>query len=223
MRRVLDQQHFEGGAIQAIVEAIDPETADYVLIRSESTMADFLDPKDAMPLYNELRFETESALRVAFLHTLGSMRRGHESICSGWCGCKLLNTAERVRELLEQTAGNGFPHWHCQEASVALAWALERLGHQPTVLNGDFRLDRELILQADESDEGVLEAAHWWVEVDGFWIDLTADQFSPYVDEWLPPVLLVQAGAPGRYQPLGPAQTSDYAEDRLVQSILAAI
>ncbi|HWI50618.1 MAG TPA: hypothetical protein VNT01_00575 [Symbiobacteriaceae bacterium] len=224
MKRVLDQLGFEGGAIEAVRVDDVPGNPRFYLVRSESALADFVDPGDEAMLYGEAAFATEADLRVAFLNAARNMRWSHVRRCTGWCGYVILDTAERVREALERLRGEeAFPKWHCQEASVALALALKRRGYQAIVLEGSFQLDRPLGLEASEPNEVVDEAAHWWVDVDGLWVDITADQFAEYVTDQLPGVYLLPAGAAGKYAPHGPAETAEYETDDLVQAVLSEL
>lgn len=114
----------------------------------------------------------------------------------------LVHTLRRELEQNQTLEG----HLCCMTSSAALSLLLSRMGYSPQILEGRIVVDRPAALDPDEPTESDTSIAHHWVEVDGWWLDLTADQFNPYVSsEPYPPVRIIPAGSDPRYTAWRPA------------------
>lgn len=106
--------------------------------------------------------------------------------------------------------------WECMDAaclpaSEALAERLFGQGYKPVIVKGTFAIDRpnpEFYDDWDpedfESEEAMEEAKyhplHFWVEVGGLIVDITADQFQIEVDERIPEIVIGTYDELGRYR-----------------------
>lgn len=123
--------------------------------------------------------------------------------------------AYAVRKAMER-AGAEFPRLRCMEGAAVLERALWAAGLEPVACGGQFLLDAPAPLDPDDPAAGYdRKHGHVWVEV-GIWVvDITADQFNPYLKRSMPPVYIGERG--DRYQYEGPQ--TDLAE--LLESTLA--
>lgn len=118
---------------------------------------------------------------------------------------RLVRIARSVRNELLRKEGDLCAQ--CLEVSKALSERLAQKGYRAKVIRGTFAIDNpnwEFYDEWDPSDFKSPEAMefaiyhplHYWVEAEGFLLDITADQFSDEVDERLPAVVV------GRYRDL---------------------
>lgn len=94
--------------------------------------------------------------------------------------------AERTDDL--QTPSTG----QCYRLSLMLGHALLGLGYEPLLAVGYFILDRPMALDSDDQ-----RWEHFWLELDGRVVDISADQFNQYVDDPMPEVFIGER--PDRY------------------------
>lgn len=121
----------------------------------------------------------------------------------------LMDIASNVRKEVLKTANNPIfagpeSTGRCIDASVLLAETLKKAGINAKVLTGRFIKDYELPpelrgvipeveIPKDFQDAGFSPDAfksefHAWVEVDGKVVDITADQFNPFLEKPLPDI-----------------------------------
>lgn len=138
----------------------------------------------------------------------------------------LHNLAMDVRRQLSEHNSSANPLC-CIISSATLAAVLRKIGHGPRIIDGRVRIDKPMRLEPEEPEEPVESVAHQWVEVDGFWIDLTADQFNGYVDPPYEAVRVFPARSDPRYAAVGEADPDSVMEiereDSLLNSVLAAV
>jgi len=131
---------------------------------------------------------------------------------------ELLALALQVRREAERRR---IGRWHlcCMTCSVALAAVLEHHGYAPRIVQGSVLIDRP----SRQFGETIL---HHWVEVSGFDLDVTADQFNGHVAEPLDPVRVMPVGSDPRYMGRADADSKLMSEirrdDDIVHGIVSA-
>lgn len=97
------------------------------------------------------------------------------------------NTAELVRTHMQHLYGKGTNLCgHCVEASEKIVNILSELGIQAKMING------WCIYEDDSTCTDRCYDEHTWVEADGLYIDVTADQFNPCMIHKLKPVYVCE-------------------------------
>lgn len=91
---------------------------------------------------------------------------------------KILKIAREVRSSLldSDESSTGM----CGFCSRELVKVLVQSGFNAIVQGGTIDLDDPM---TDDEGVDVYDPLHYWVEIDGYVIDLTADQFNDFVDE----------------------------------------
>lgn len=96
---------------------------------------------------------------------------------------EIIKIAERVRKELIEIYDS--PKAVCLEASRMLKKELEQYG--AIIIQGRFKIDEpdmenyDLDFDLEEDNEIVVEPLHYWIEVEGEILDITADQFQDEV------------------------------------------
>lgn len=126
---------------------------------------------------------------------------------AAWCLPRgLFDLAVMARQEAE-----GYQKWDdhlcCMTCSVALAAGLEQCGYRPRVVIGRVNLDRR-------HPAFGYEIVHHWVEVDGLWLDMTADQFHNYLERPTESIRVIPAGSDDRYTLEGDADPDMIEEMR---------
>lgn len=87
---------------------------------------------------------------------------------------------------LKQMFGRG--QGECYEVSTFLFHYLKKLGYKPKLIKGTFLTD--LPYDYREKKEGG-EALHYWIEIEGLILDLTAEQFNDELEDDVMPGILI--------------------------------
>src|SRR4051812_17779261 len=101
---------------------------------------------------------------------------------NGYAAQRIAEIAMKTRRLIKVARGERGPYWSvglCKLAASHLFIALTEAGYEPVLVEGTVRCDRPdpeapTFIRA----AGLLAPAHYWVEVDGLLVDVTADQFN---------------------------------------------
>ncbi|MFA5313825.1 MAG: hypothetical protein WC375_11020 [Methanomassiliicoccales archaeon] len=118
----------------------------------------------------------------------------------------VLNIATKLRERLILEYGEDSLQSLCLDCSRKLRDELIKAGYKAIVVQGAFEID-EPYLDEDAFDKGeheeLYDPMHYWVEVDGNIVDISADQFNSNLDgEEMPPVVMGSYSEESRYTPL---------------------
>jgi hypothetical protein len=95
---------------------------------------------------------------------------------------KILKIAKKVRKDIIEIYDN--PKAICLEASRLLKKELEENGFKSDIIMGKFVVDEPLncadYLEMDDNEEDnyIYEPLHYWIEIEGKILDITADQFQ---------------------------------------------
>ena len=111
-----------------------------------------------------------------------------------------------VRKQLVESYDDEYLQAVCLDCSRELRDELIKNGYNAVVVQGEFELDDSYDLYSDEfvdKDRSVLNLPlHYWVEVDGFIVDITVSQFNDEVEEELPGIIIGSYNDFPRYKPL---------------------
>lgn len=116
---------------------------------------------------------------------------------------KVTKIARQVRKRLIEREGCSTAQ--CYEASLELYRELRNAGFGASIVGGTFEIDEpdpEVTPKEAWETGDAYFPWHWWVEVDGRVVDITADQFDHEVDGGVGPITIGTYRALRRYRAL---------------------
>lgn len=112
---------------------------------------------------------------------------------------EILVVAKRVRTGLINHYKDDTLMGYCCDASRILQRTLRRKGIKTRVVKGFYKIDDPAAYYGSDNPLDIPEAIHFWLEVRGKIVDITATQFWDAVKEEIPPVVHGEYKALSRY------------------------